>query len=379
MMLRSKSRGGSIDSGKRRHASIFSRTISASKLCRCDAMRSQIDSDAIVSLERKPTIKHSSENGIDRLLIVQEQMGKLEEELKETREQLNFVEEEKNRAINELSEMKHVAYEINVKATDELSPRKSRELYAEIRILKEMLTHKQEELKIKDKNIKQDSLNKSRLNSEESKLEIASLHEKIESLDTSFKQNGRYLDHSCNEEMENLKYELELAKENEKAESSKAKALNDEMSLLKNEMKLANEAEEKSRKALDDLALALKEVASEACEAKEKLSATQLELGQVKKEAGNLKEMIKSIKARYKKLLDEAKEETELYRNIADRLKLEVEESLVAWNGKEMSFIACIREAEEERDLALQEAAKLNESLNAAEQMLKQQGKKTIN
>ncbi|XP_019264094.1 PREDICTED: myosin-13-like [Nicotiana attenuata] len=150
----SDEQGGSIDSGKRRHASIFSRTISASKLCRCDAMRSQIDSDAIVSLERKPTIKHSSENGIDRLLIVQEQMGKLEEELKETREQLNFVEEEKNRAINELSEMKHVAYEINVKATDELSPRKSRELYAEIRILKEMLTHKQEELKIKDKNIK---------------------------------------------------------------------------------------------------------------------------------------------------------------------------------------------------------------------------------
>ncbi|XP_033509967.2 WEB family protein At5g16730, chloroplastic-like [Nicotiana tomentosiformis] len=417
-------------------------------------MGSQIDSDALVSLERKPTVKHSSENGINRLLIVQEQMEKLEEELRETREQLNFVEEEKSRAIYELSEMKHVAYETNVKATDGLSPRKSRELYAEVRTLKELLTHKQEELKIKDKNIKslklelekarqcelkllekdpslgkvkegfshvkafkirvtdwlsdfrrrvqelEDELESRKLSEskifdawlsktrqfeqirielEESKLEIASLHEKIESLDTSFKQNGRYLNHSCNEEiaksiekeMENLKSELELAKENEKVALSKAKALNIEMSLLKNEMKLANEAEEKSRKALDDLALALKEVASEACDAKEKLSATQLELGQVKKEAGNLKEMIKSIKARYKKLLDEAKEETELFRNIADRLKLEVEESLSAWNGKEMSFIACIKEAEEERDLALQEAAKLNESLKAAEQMTK--------
>ncbi|XP_009786833.2 putative WEB family protein At1g65010, chloroplastic [Nicotiana sylvestris] len=438
--------GSIIEPGKRRHASIFSRTISASKLCRCDAMGSQIDSDALVSLERKPTIKHSSENGINRFLIVQEQTRKLEEELRETREQLSFVEEEKSRAIDELSEMKHVAYETNVKATDGLSPRKSRELYAEVRTLMELLTHKQEELKIKDKNIKslklelekarqcelkllekdtnlgkvkegfshvkafkicvtdwlsdfrrriqelEDELENRKLSEskifdawlsktrqfeqikielEESKLEIASLHEKIEFLDTTFKENGRYLDHSCNEEMENIKYELELAKENEKAASSKAKALNDEMSLLKNEMKLANEAEEKSRKALDDLALALKEVASEACEAKEKLSATQLELGQVKKEAGNLKEMIKSIKARYKKLMDEAKEETELYRNIADRLKLEVEESLVAWNGKEMSFIACIREAEEERDVALQEAAKLNESLKAAEQMTK--------
>ncbi|MCD7461848.1 hypothetical protein HAX54_047237 [Datura stramonium] len=54
------------------------------------------------------------------------------------------------------------------------------------------------------------------------------------------------------------------AKEDEKKASSNANALNDEMNLLKNEMKLANEAEEKRRKALDDITLALKEAASEA-------------------------------------------------------------------------------------------------------------------
>ncbi|KAJ8551490.1 hypothetical protein K7X08_021505 [Anisodus acutangulus] len=166
--------------------------------------------------------------------------------------------------------------------------------------------------------------------------------------------------------MENLKSELKLAKENEKIASSKAKDLNDEM-------KLASEAEEKSRKALDDLALALKEVASEASEAKEKLTTTQLELGQVKKEAGHLKEMIKSIRARYKLFLDEAKKEIELYRNTIERLKSEAEESLLAWNGKEMSFIACIKEAEEERDLSLHEATKLRSLLKKLNKRLKQQ------
>ncbi|MCD9559892.1 hypothetical protein HAX54_018220 [Datura stramonium] len=427
----------SNDSGKKKHSSIISRTISASKLCRCDALGSQIDSDALVSLERKSSVKHSpSEKRIDRHLIMREQMQKLEEELRDTRENLRFVEEEKKRAINELSEMKHEAHEANAKVTDGISPRKSSELYAEVRTLKELLTNKREELKIKDKSIKslkkelekakkcdlnllekdssvgkvkegfshvkafkvrvtdwlsdfrgrvqelEDELENRKLSEskifdawlsktrqfeqikselEESKLEIASLHEKIESLDTCSKQNGSYLNHSCDGEIVNL-----VAKENEKISSSKAKALNDEMSLLKNEMKLANEAEEKSRKALDDLALALKEVASEAFEAKEKLSAAQLESALVKKEAANIKEMIKSTKVRYQKLLDEAKKETELYRNTAERLKLEAEESFLAWNGKEMSFIACIKEAQEERDLAMHETTKLNESVKAA-------------
>ncbi|KAJ8564992.1 hypothetical protein K7X08_001452 [Anisodus acutangulus] len=67
----------------------------------------------------------------------------------------------------------------------------------------------------------------------------------------------------------------------------------------------------------------------------------------------------------------EVKKETVLYSNTAERLKLEAGESLLAWNGKEMSFIACIKEVEEEKDLTLHEATKLNESLKAAEHMTK--------
>ncbi|KAK4353073.1 hypothetical protein RND71_028591 [Anisodus tanguticus] len=183
---------------------------------------------------------------------------------------------------------------------------------------------------------------------EESKVEISSLHE----------QNRRCCDGkiALEKELGCLRFELGLTKANldkfqerEKFASSKAKALSDELFLLRNELKLATDAEEKSQKALDDLALVLKEVAAEASEAKEKLSASQLELEQVKDEAGQLKHMVRNTEARYEKLLDEAKKENE---------------TLLA--EKEMGFITCIKKAEEEKASARHEAARLAESLKAA-------------
>lgn len=268
---------------------------------------------------------------------MQEEMEKLEEDLRETTEQLDFVEGEKKKAINELSEIKQLVHEASMKAND---GRKSSEVYAEVRTLKELLTNKQEELEIKDKSIKslklelekakrcdlkisqkdaslgkvkegfspvkafkirvtdwlydfktrvqelEDELENKKLSEskifdawlaktrqfeeikierEESMLEIASLREKIESLDAFY--NGE-IKNSTKKDSKDIKSEFELAKEDEKIATAKAKALNDEMNLLKKELKLANEAEEKSRKALDDLALALKEVSFEASEAK---------------------------------------------------------------------------------------------------------------
>lgn len=460
-MLRSKSRSGSIDFGQKSHSSRFSRTFSASKLCRGDALRCQIDSNAVVSLDRKKPseVDNLSENQVNnRVLLMKEQMGLVEEELRETKKQLDFVEGEKNKAILELKEMKKLASEANMKLNEGLSSKKAGELIAELKVLKEFQSKTQEELKIKDKNIEslrvelekakkyevkfaekdvvlgglkeemnhvkasevkateqlsvfkkkveelEVELEKRKLSEskifdsfesqtrqferanielEEAKVEMASLHEKVESLEAaSLKRNSGRLNgysngeiaNSVKKELESLNSELALAKEDvanaqerEKIALSKAKNLNDEISLLKNEVKLASEAEEKSRKAMDDLALALKEVATEASEAKEKLSATQLELEQVKEEAGQLKEMIRNTEARYQKLLDEAKKEADLYRNTAERLRLETEESLLAWNGKEMGFITCIKRAEEERTLAQRETERLAESLKAAE------------
>ncbi|XP_059310404.1 putative WEB family protein At1g65010, chloroplastic [Lycium ferocissimum] len=345
-MLRSRSRAGSNDSAKKRHSSIISRTISASKLCRCDALGSQIDSGALVGLERKSPVKHPSQTPTDRLVVMQEQMEKLEKDLRQTREQLGYVEEEKSRAINELSEMKHPAQEANMKASDGIS----REFYAEVKTLKELLNNKQEESKITDKNI--ESL---KLELEKAKKCELKLLEKDASLGKAFKIRVTDWSSDFRKRVQELEDELENRKLSESkifdawlSKTRQFEQIKIELEESKLEMKLANEAEEKNRKALDDLALALKEVASEASEAKKKLRATQLELGQAKKEAGNMKETIKSTKVRYQKLLDEAKKEKEIYRSTAEQLKLEAEESLLAWNGKEMSFITCIKEVQEE-------------------------------
>ncbi|KAA8530815.1 hypothetical protein F0562_005561 [Nyssa sinensis] len=219
---------------------------------------------------------------------------------------------------------------------------------------------------------------------QESKLEIASLREKMEKLEISSGQSGTHVNGSYNyenvdtmkEAFENLKSELQLAEENlahtqdgEKAASSKVKSLLEEMNLLKNELKLAIEAEEKSKKAMDDLALALKEVATEANQTKEKLSSTKVELEYVKGESEQLKVMVRSTEDTYQKLLHEAKKETERYKNTVERLRLEAEESLLAWNDKEMGFVSCIRSAEEQRTLAQQENIRLLESLKVTESM----------
>ncbi|MCD7455656.1 hypothetical protein HAX54_029049 [Datura stramonium] len=352
----------------------------------------------------------------------------------------------------DIRQIKHVAHESNVKASEGL---KVGELLTELKTLKKVHSNTQEELKIKEKNIaslklelerakgfqlnlteKDDSLRKLKeelssakeneanamdlfsnfkkrvheleaqvanrrlweskiLNSlasqtrefeqtkielEESKVDISSLHKEIESLVDSSEQNSRCCDGSCNgkialeKELGCLRFELGLAKvnlakiqEREKFASSKAKALSDEMHLVRNELKFATDAEEKSQKALVDLALALKEVTAAASEAKEKLSASQLELEQVKDEARQLKQMVRNTEASYQKLLDEAKKETDLYRETTDRLKLKFDESLLA--EKETGFINCIKKNEEEKALAQHEAAGLAKSLKAAEHM----------
>ncbi|CAK9181016.1 unnamed protein product [Ilex paraguariensis] len=446
-MFHSKSRSGSFRFGQKNHSSVLTRTIS-SKLCR-DI--SQVDTRALISVDEKPSkFSNLSESHATA-------DGSARGELRRTKWQLGATEKERDRTLDELEEMKKVAHEANMRLNEALSARKAKELSAELKTMKELLSNSEQELKLKEKNIdslkveleemkqfepklaqrdalvdrlKEDlskakasedcaldslsesekriqeleaeregrklseskminlmaaqmkNLEQTKSELKESKLEIASLHEKIEKLEISCKQISRDLNGNKNgkgidfirEALESLKSELQFAKENlaraqegEKIALAEAKTLLDEKGLLKNELKLAIEAEEKSKKAMDDLALALKEVATEANQAKEKLSSTQMELEQVKVEAAQLRLMERSTEEKYQKLLDEAKKESEMRRNTADRLRLEAEETLLAWNGKEVGLVSCIKKAEEERASAIHEKNRLTESLKSSE------------
>ncbi|KAI8536314.1 hypothetical protein RHMOL_Rhmol10G0247700 [Rhododendron molle] len=404
-MFHSKSRSGSSDFVKKNRYSVISRTFSATKLCRGDPLRI----------------------GIGRNSTMQRQMGEqLEGELKLTTNKLVVAEEERDKALRELSDTKLLAGESNKKLSEELSnSRKELKMRdRNIDLLKEELEKAKEfEVKLVERDasfgrLKEElsnakaseaqvtgllsdskrrieeleddfergkvsetkmyarlvsqtkKLEKTKTQLEESKLEVASLRERIEKMEAGA-CNQEEVD-SLRESVESLRSELELAKENlaraqggEKAALLKAKNLVAEMNVLKNETDFALAAEDKSRKAMDDLALALTEVATEANQAKEKLNRTELELQRVKQEAEESKGAAKGIEDRYKKLLEEEITEKERFKNTVERLRLEAEESLLAWNDKEIGFVECIKRAEEERDLAQQENARLIESLKS--------------
>ncbi|KAL0431891.1 UNVERIFIED_CONTAM: hypothetical protein Sradi_0815100 [Sesamum radiatum] len=419
-MSRSKSRSGSIDFGHKNHySSVFSRTLSASKLCRGDAIGRQIDANALKSVDKKPSkVSYLSENRVDITMSMEQEMGEMEEELRRTKEQLNDCEIEKHRILDQLKEAKTAAHEANVKANDALT--------LELEKLKNLLTSSRDDLKTKDKKIeslvtelvkarelevvlaeKDSSLdklnkelggfrerekdvttllleNKKRIEELEAEVERARLSEskmadslakqtkQLEATKVELKETSAEIAslHEKIEVLENLSKKSSVeAQEAEKKALSKAESLTEEIEMVKNEWKSAIEAEAKSAKAMEDLALALKEVATEANQAKGKLTMTENELEQVKGEARKLKEMVRSMEEKYKKLLNEARVEAELQKNTAERLRVEAEESLLAWNGKEMGFVSCIKSAEDERATLQRENNKLVESLKAAENM----------
>ncbi|XP_019182513.1 PREDICTED: WEB family protein At5g16730, chloroplastic isoform X2 [Ipomoea nil] len=416
-MLRSKSRSGSVDFRQSsNHHSVFARTISASKLCRGDALGSQIDAEAVVSLQRKPS--KTEESGINRVTVVlQKQMGELEEELRDTKQKLCSAEEDRNQALRELREIKEVVQEIKslkdlLSCTREESNAKDKDIQSlraeldsardfELKLLQRdsSLERLKEELgdaardllddhrrkiqeledEVEDRKLSEcqalDSLEsqtkafeQTKIELEEHKERIGSLVERIQLLEAnSRKKRSQSSDssdddfrHSKREEPELrvLKQKLAKSEESERIALSKVSRLTDELNTLKNELKYATGAEEQSSMAMDDLALALKEVATECAETKEKLFTTKSELDQVKEEL-----------QKYEKLLDEAKNEIELHKKTAERLRSEAEDTLFAWNGKEMGFVTCIKRAEEERALAQHENTRLAEALKAAEHM----------
>ncbi|KAG9147165.1 hypothetical protein Leryth_005417 [Lithospermum erythrorhizon] len=237
------------------------------------------------------------------------------------------------------------------------------------------------ELKMLD-SLKQQTklLEETKIELEETKLELVSLQKNVDTRDVDESRDKENIVQSRDEDG-SLKTELLLARDqlaqaldNERIALMKTKSLQNEIALVKNELGLLNDelnksisAEETSKKAMDELAIALKEVSKVSNLEKEKHQTILLELEHVKEESEQLKEMIRSTEERYQQLLDEAEKETEAFRNTADRLRLEAEESLLAWNGKEMGFVTCIKKVEEEKAVVEQENAKFAEALKETE------------
>ncbi|KAI4354306.1 hypothetical protein L6164_003180 [Bauhinia variegata] len=351
------------------------------------------------------------------------QAHRYEGELLQTKELLCKVKEERNKAANKLKELKKFAertnFRIHDKASttrkfsesnlDELevqlaeketskdnlkgsdghammsssdSKRRIQDLELELNRRKESEANMFDSLVTQTKQLEQ-----SKILVEESKIQIASLVRKVEKLEDfasknmTEPQNGLENDVFTKETRKGSQAEGQWAKEKsrsragqaiEKVGSVKVGNLHKEISLLKNELRIASEAEEISRKALDDLALALKEVATEANQVKKKLTMSQLELVQSKEETESLRVLLKTTEDNYKELLEKKRKETDVYKNTNERLRSEAEESVLSWNAKETEFVNCIKSTEEEKSAARKKTSQLLESLTVAESKCKE-------
>lgn len=326
------------------------------------------------ALEMHNSMTEMLSNAKEELESKERLIESLKLELKKSKE-LELKLAEKDISLNTSKEQLAIAKASEAHAVAFLSEREKQiqELEAEVE------KGKQAETKMFDSLITQtEQLEETKILLGESKIEIKSLCQKVEKLEASSgkvsgdvngSQNG--LDNktlvSFNSELQWAKDNLANAEKSEKLAWDKTRSLLLDMNFLKNELKLASEAEENSKKALDDLALALKEVATEANQVKEKLGLARAELEHSKGEEDRLSLILKSTEEKYKGLLDEARKETELYRNTAERLRAEAEETLHAWNGKETGLVDCIKRAEDERSEAQQENTRLAELLSEAE------------
>jgi chromosome segregation ATPase len=124
-----------------------------------------------------------------------------------------------------------------------------------------------------------------------------------------------------------------------------------EMFSLQRQLKLTVEAEEKCKKAMDDLAIALKEQTTVAREAKTELSLVQAELKNARTEAENSKASLESME-----------EKLWLAQEEAGRLKFESDELATASKEKEKGLLDCIKIFEGEVNKAKEENDKLFES-----------------
>lgn len=120
---------------------------------------------------------------------------------------------------------------------------------------------------------------------------------------------------------------------------------------LQRELKLAVESEEKCKKAMDDLAIALNEQTTEARETKAKLSLVQAELNNARTEVENLKALLESTEGKLQLALEEA-----------ERLKVESDELAAASKEKERGLVDCIKMFEEDLSKGKEENDKLIES-----------------
>ncbi|TVU14344.1 hypothetical protein EJB05_37807 [Eragrostis curvula] len=302
-MLSARPRSGSFEAGLRGGAS----TTAASSVSKLSPRLQRSRSSAGGSSKASPSPERRRV-GVGGAM--QQRVAQLEEELGRERE-------EKARALRELDDLRKDGENVAKGGTE-----KVQHLEREVEKSKESERKMLESLIYQTKQLEQ-----TKISLEEAKLEIAALQQANKGLEAaSFRRGG--------------------------VEQRSVKDLvfggaDEEIRVLRAELRAATQGEERSRKAVDDLSVALSDVTMEAKQVKLWLAEVQAELEAANAEAGRLRGDLAASESRVRE---------------HDRRRAEAEEAAAAWADKERVLLDCVRASEEEVNRARQDNTKLVES-----------------
>lgn len=243
----------------------------------------------------------------------QQRVAQLEEELRRERE-------EKARAVRELDELRRHGEDEGVADKVQLLEREVGKSKESERKMLESLIYQTKQLE------------QTKISLEEAKLEIATLQQANKGLEAAATRRGGGMEARS---VRDLMFG----------------GADEEIRVLRCELRTAMQGEERSRKALDDLSVALSDVAMEAKQVKAWLSEAQAELEAANAEADRLRGALAAAETRLRAVSDEH-----------DRCRLEADECAAAWADKERVLLDCVRASEDDVNRARQENTKLVES-----------------
>ncbi|KAF0911213.1 hypothetical protein E2562_007983 [Oryza meyeriana var. granulata] len=243
---------------------------------------------------------------------MQQSRQDVDQQVTELRGELRKAREERDRAhrVLEVSEWKALA-SANDRTTIET-------LEAELEASRESEKRMLESLGMQTK-----QLEVTKIELEEARLEIASLHETVQRLEASSVSvattpRGRY---------------------------------DRDYQRVRGELRMALVAEDKNKKAMEELVLALKEVNGELHATRQLLARSQHEAETARLESDRLHVSLKRKDDKLRALSDEVA-----------RLRADAEESFAAWRGKEAGFTSCMKSTEAELADTRRENSRLLES-----------------
>jgi len=153
----------------------------------------------------------------------------------------------------------------------------------------------------------------------------------------------------------------------EKTASAQVGELAEDKSRLLKELDDTRDERDKVKKAVEDLAAALREVSLEAREAKERVLAKQAELDNAQLQASELKAAMKNAEDRYQLMLDESNYETACLRKAVEKMGSEAKSSKDEWISKEAGFVDMLKRSDDGMSSTQTEMSRLTEALRVSE------------